>query len=545
MIRLIALVKPLTGFMLLAILLGALGNFCSILIPVLGGFAFSRIAGLPAPLELNVILALAPVAALLRGGFRYGEQLCNHDIAFKLLALIRERVFAALRRLCPAKLEGRERGNLIALLTGDIELLEVFYAHTISPAAIAIITSLVMTLMIGAYHPVLGGAAALGYLVVGAGLPALGGWLARDRGAAAREGAGELASYYLDSLRGLDDIAQLGRGDSRLAELERRTDELEAIQGGLREREGLIGGLAGLGVTLCALGVLGLAFTLWRSGAGGGFETVLIPTIAALSSFGPVIALANLSTGLQATLAAGQRVIDLLDETPEVEEIQGGATPEFTGAYSRGLDFSYGGGEVLRGVTLDIPQGKITGVVGRSGAGKSTFLRLLMRFWAPPRGSVFVSGVDIETIDTNWLRTLEGFVTQETDLFHDSVEANIKLGKPEASREEVVAAAKRASAHDFIAALPQGYDTPVGELGGTLSGGERQRIGLARAFLRGAPLLLLDEPTSNLDSLNEGIILKSLREMAGERTAVLVSHRLSTMAVADEVYSLESRNVKT
>jgi ABC-type transport system involved in cytochrome bd biosynthesis fused ATPase/permease subunit len=541
MSRLIVFVKPLTGIMVLAVLLGVLGNLASILIPVFGAFAILGAAGLPAPhaAGLSALLAAAVACGVLRGAFRYGEQTCNHFIAFRLLALIRERVFEALRRLCPAKLEGRERGNLITILTGDIELLEVFYAHTISPAAIAAIVSLCMTVFVGLYHPLYALIAALGYITVGVALPMLGARAVREPGARLREETGRFSSVYLDSLRGIAELLRFGRGEERRAQIGEKTDELDGVRRRLNGREGVLEALSGLCVALFALATLAFAFILRRAGAVD-MPGVVIPTVAVFSSFGPVLALASLGTGLQATLSAGRRVLALLDETPETPDVVNGKTPGFTGARSESLTFSYGGETVLREFTADIKKGKITGVTGKSGAGKSTFLRLLMRFWDAPESSLLISDTPVPEISTEHLRRLEAFVTQDTELFHDTIEANIKLGAPEATRDEVVAAAKKASAHDFISRLPNGYETQIGELGSTLSGGERQRIGLARALLHGAPLLLLDEPTSNLDSLNEAIILKALQREAGERTIVLVSHRASATAIADRTYSMEN-----
>ncbi|MDR1027887.1 MAG: ABC transporter ATP-binding protein/permease [Clostridiales Family XIII bacterium] len=539
--RLIVLVKPLTGFMILAILFGALGNLCSILIPVLGGFAILQAAGFGAPLgfALSGLLVAAVLCGVLRGAFRYGEQTCNHFIAFKLLALIRERVFEALRKLCPAKLEGRERGNLITVLTGDIELLEVFYAHTVSPVAIAALVSLAVTVFVGSYHPLCGVIAALGYLCVGALLPALGSRVVREDNVRLRGEIGRFSSFWLDSLRGIAEILRFGLGEARKTSVGARTEETDVLRRRLGGREGAIAALSGFLVTCFMLAMAAVAFFLWRDGTIR-FDGVIIPVVAMVSSFGPVLALAGLSTGLQATLAAGGRVLDLLDERPETEDVEHGARPGFTGAESRDLTFSYGGPDVLRGLSLTIPKGKITGIVGKSGSGKSTFLKLLMRFWDVTDGELLISDIPVGAIETACLRRLESFVTQETDLFHDTIEANIRLGKPDATREEIVAAAKKAAAHDFILSLPNGYETEIGELGSTLSGGERQRIGLARAFLRDTPLLLLDEPTGNLDSLNEGTILKALREEASGRTVILTSHRKSTLGIADTVEDIRS-----
>ncbi|MBP1737681.1 MAG: putative transporter ATP-binding protein [Oscillospiraceae bacterium] len=541
--KLIVLVRPMTGFMLLAILLGVLGHLCAIFIPVLAGDMLLLAGGQGAD-GLSVLFLLVAVLAAARGILHYGEQTCNHYIAFKILALIREQVFTALRRLCPAKLEGRERGNLITVLTGDIELLEVFYAHTISPAAIAVTVSVCMTAYIGSFHWLLGLIAALGYLTVGAALPLLTSRFGKDTGAACRAKLGELSSFYIDSLRGLREVLQFGAGRERLDELGRRTDSLERDHERLKTLESLAGILTGACILLFTAGMLTAAFFLRQRGVLT-FAGVLLPTVAMLSSFGPAAAIANLSSSLSLTLAAGERVLELLEEMPETPEIANGKIPDsFTGCEVDDLTFSYEETPVLQHISLSIPEGKIIAVSGKSGSGKSTLLRLLMRFWAPPQSTVSVSGQDVNGLDTGWLRKIEGYVTQDTDLFQGSIAENILIGRLSASRGEVIAAAKKASIHDFIAGLPKGYDTLVGELGDTLSSGERQRIGLARAFLHDAPLLLLDEPTSNLDSLNEGIILKALREERAGRTVVLVSHRKSTIGIADGIYAIDGGRMR-
>ncbi|MDR1642589.1 MAG: ABC transporter ATP-binding protein/permease [Clostridiales bacterium] len=542
MARLLALVGPLAGFMALAVAFGALGNACAIFIPVFGGYGLLGLAGQPSPITLGTLTLLVILCAVFRGAFRYGEQICNHYIAFKLLADIRGKVFAALRRLCPAKLEGKERGNLITLITTDIELLEVFYAHTISPVALAIIVSVAMTIFSSIFHPLLGLVAACGYITVGIILPLIFSRLGTKQGQTLRNKQGELSSFYLESLRGLPDLLQMGQGNSRPKEILQKTVDTNKIQNSLKNFEGLSSALSGLALFVFPAISLAVSLSLFEQNAIS-FSAVLIPTIALFSSFGPVLALANLSGNLYHTMAAAERVLALLDEEPEVKDLESGQTPDFTGAESQDLSFSYGNEEILKGLSLDIPKHGITGITGKSGSGKSTFLKLLMRFWNAPKNQLFVSEQEISQISTAHLRKLEGFVTQETDLFHDSIEANIKLGKPDATPEQVVAAAKKASIHGFIASLPNGYDTLVGELGSTLSGGERQRIGLARAFLHDAPLLLLDEPTSNLDSLNEGVILKALLEEKDNRSVVLVSHRRSTMSVADQTYSVENGRV--
>ena len=539
MLRLVGLVRPLAGFMALAILMGLAGHLCAAFITIFGGYAVLNLLQFDTPFSLTAIFISVGIFALLRGVLRYAEQASNHFIAFKLLALIRDKVFRALRRLCPAKLEGRDRGDLIAVITSDIELLEVFYAHTISPAAIAALFTVVMCLFIGSYHWALGLLALVAYAVVGVAVPMLTSRLSGEDGMVFRRESGELSAFVLDSLRGLDETIQYGQGEARLAEMNARTDALSESESKMKRKAGRSMAVTNTVILLLDLAMLFTSAALYSRGQVD-FSGVLIPTIALMSSFGPCVALANLGSTLQSTFAAGNRVLDILEEVPLAEEVSGKPQTEFTGAAAQNLSFSYGGEQVLRELSLDIPKGQVVGVVGKSGSGKSTFLKLLMRFWQAGPGQVLVSGRDVGTVNTKNLRDMESFVTQETHLFHDSIKNNLRIAKLDATDEEVVTACKKAAVHDFIMTLPKGYDTPVGELGGTLSGGERQRLGLARAFLHDAPLMLLDEPTSNLDSLNEAVILKSLGQERGGKTVVLVSHRQSTMRIADRVYSVEN-----
>lgn len=538
MARLIGLVRPLTGYMLLAILMGLLGHLCAAFITISGGYAVLSLLGYATPLPLKGLFIAAVVFALLRGMLRYGEQSCNHFIAFKLLALIRDRVFRALRRLCPAKLEGRDKGDLISVITSDIELLEVFYAHTISPAAIAAVFTVLLCLFIGRYHWALGLLALAAYLTVGVIIPVVTSRLSGDTGLRFRTESGALSGFVLDSLRGLNETLQYGQGNQRLAEMNRRTDGLAAREEQMKRVAGRNTAVTGCIILLFDLGMLLLSSRLYQQGAVG-FDGVLIPTLALFSSFGPAVALANLGSTLQSTFAAGNRVLDILEEEPVIREVTGQPETVFTGAGAKHVDFSYGEDQILSDVSVQIPEHAVIGIVGRSGSGKSTLLKLLMRFWDVQQGQIFLSDRDIRSLNTGNLREMESFVTQETHLFHDSIRSNLRIAKLDATDEEIVAACRKASVHDFIMTLPQGYDTPVGELGDTLSGGERQRLGLARAFLHNAPLMLLDEPTSNLDSLNEAIILKSLHAERAGKTVVLVSHRASTMRIADTVYTVE------
>ena len=538
MSRLIGLVKPLTGFMLLAILMGLIGHLCAAFITIFGGYAVLEALHFDTPFTLTAQFVCVVVFAIVRGFLRYAEQACNHFIAFKLLALLRDKVFRALRRLCPAKLEGRDKGDLISVITSDIELLEVFYAHTISPAAIAFLFTVAMCLFIGSFHWLLGLIALAAYLVVGIVIPLATSKFSGDDGIRFRTKSGELSGFVLDSLRGLSETLQYGQGKKRLDEMNRRTDNLAKDEERMKRTSGRNSAVTNTVVLAFDLVMLFVSALLYLNGAVG-FEGVLIPTIALFSSFGPVIALAALGSTLQNTFAAGNRVLDILDETPVVEEVTGRPEIAFEGAAAEQVTFSYGKETILSDVSVKIPKHSVVGIVGRSGSGKSTLLKLLMRFWDVQKGSVELSGTKVADINTKNLREMESFVTQETHLFHDSIKNNLRIAKLHATDEEIEAACKKASVHDFIMTLPKGYDTPVGELGATLSGGERQRLGLARAFLHDAPFLLLDEPTSNLDSLNEAVILKSLHEEREGKTVVLVSHRQSTMRIADTVYSVE------
>lgn len=560
---LIGLVKPLLHIMLAAIILGTLGYLCAIFLTILAGQVvvhglLTGVAGMIVPVD-NMWLVLTPVKtiitvmiviAVLRGILHYMEQYCNHFIAFKLLAIIRHKVFAALRKLCPAKLEGRDKGNLISIITTDIELLEVFYAHTISPIAIATLTSIIMVIFIGRYHWLAGLLALAAYLIVGVAIPMWNGKRGSQKGMEFRTNFGELNSFVLDSLRGLDETIQYGQGEKRKEQMSERSKNLAEMQESLSKMEGSQRSFTNMVILLASFGMLALTIWLYAKGEMG-FEGILTCTIAMMGSFGPVVALSSLSNNLNQTLASGERVLSLLEETPLVEEIPGDVETSgaesmehgFTGAEAENVTFAYGEEVILDNYSLKLQPGKITGIHGASGSGKSTLLKLLMRFWDVQDGSVSVDGTDVRKIPTKHLRDMESYVTQETHLFHDSIANNIAIAKPGASREKIMEAAKKASIHDFIMTLPKGYDTEVGELGDTLSGGEKQRIGIARAFLHECPLILLDEPTSNLDSLNEGIILKSLKESAKKKTVVLVSHRVSTMNVADVVYEMENGRI--
>lgn len=534
MAQLVGLVRPLAGYMVLAVAMGLAGHLCATFLTVFGVYALCTVLGLPAPLGLAGLFAGIAVMAVLRAALRYGEQACNHFIAFKLLALLRDKVFRALRVLAPAKLEVRDRGNLISVITSDIELLEVFYAHTISPVLIAVLFSGILCIFIGSYHPLLGLLALGAYLCVGVAVPLLVSRASGAHGLRFRTASGELSSFVLDSLRGLPETLQFAQGAQRRKELDQRTEALTREESRLKWTAGWGMALTNALILLFDLAMLLAAAILYRDGAIA-FDGVLVPTVALMSSFGPVVALANLGGTLQNTFAAGNRVLDILQETPVVQEISGQAPTEFSGAGAENVNFAYEDQPILQDLSVQVPQNRILGIVGRSGSGKSTLLKLFMRFWEADSGEIRLSGKPVGKINTADLRRMESYVTQQTHLFHDTIRNNLRIARLDATDAEIEEACRKASVHDFILSLPKGYDTQVGELGDTLSGGERQRLGLARAFLHDAPFMLLDEPTSNLDSLNEAVILRSLRREKSGRTVVLVSHRQSTMRIADRV----------
>lgn len=543
MSRLIVLLGPLVPVMLITIVLGVLGFLVAIAITVLGGYLLLHGIGLgDSSVQPGYIMLAIAACAVLRGLLRYGEQLSGHYIAFKLLAVLRDKVFQALRRLAPAKLEGRDKGNLIAVITTDIELLEVFYAHTIAPIVIGITTSVIMTLFIATYHSALAWIAVAAYITVGLIIPVVTSRMAKRQGMEYRNSFGVLSSYFLESLRGMKESIQYKQGETRMQRITAMTEDLEKKQKTLKKHEGVTRALSESAVLGFSFILLLVALQLQSAGALG-YSGVLIPTIALFSSFGPVVALSQLSNNLLQTFASGERLLQLLDEQETVKEVTTGSEPQFTGAKWDRINFAYDGAPVLNDINIPVNRSRILGITGKSGSGKSTLLKLLMRFYDPQSGSVQIAGQDIRTVNTAALRNLQSYVTQDTFLFNDTIEANIRIGRANATSEQIEAAARKASVHDFIMSLPEGYQTKVGELGDRLSGGEKQRIGLARAFIREAPLMLLDEPTSNLDGFNEAVILRALNQERIGKTIVLVSHRASTMSIADEVHHIDNGRV--
>lgn len=548
---LIVLVKPLTGVMITGIILGVIGFLCAIFLTIIGGigvikglsiFGGDVIFGRTSIDELMTwshIFTILVILAIARGVLHYGEQYCNHYIAFRILAIIRHKVFECLRKLCPAKLEGKNKGDLISIITGDIELLEVFFAHTISPIVIAFITSLIMVVFIGYQSAAAGLIALAGYIVVGVIIPVWNGKRSASAGMKFRNGVGELNNFVLDSMYGVDEILQYCQGEEQIRKLNDNSHSLAEDQKNLSSYEGSQRAVTNIVIQLFSWGMLFTMIYLYVESAAT-FSEMLIATLAMMSSFGPVVALSSLSNSLNQTLACGERVLSLLEEVPEVEEVSGEEETIFIGAKADDVTFSYADEVILKNVSVDIDKGKVLGIYGASGSGKSTLLKLLMRFWDVKQGVMRISEKDIKDINTVDLRNMSSYVTQDTILFRDTIANNIRVAREDADILAIEEAAKKASIHEFIMRLPHGYETNVGELGDTLSDGEKQRIGIARAFLHDADLLLLDEPTSNLDILNEGIILKSLEKEKSGKTIVLVSHRKSTLSLADKVYEMDN-----
>lgn len=542
MLRLIKLVAPLKWIMTLGIVLGTIGHLCAIAVTVIGAKGVTMM--LMGQGNYQKLILVLVVVAILRGIFHYGEQYCNHYIAFTILAIIRNKVFAALRKLCPAKLEGKDKGNLITMITTDIELLEVFFAHTISPIAIAVLVSVIMLVFFANISIVSALIGLLGYVAVGIIIPIYNGRRSASTGADFRNEVGSLNSYVLDLAYGIDESIQYDSFEQNSNGIDTKSKDLGNTQNRLVGYEK--NQRTATNVVIQTVSVIMLiAMSMQYMNGRISFESVVLAVVAIMSSFGPVIALASLSNNLNQTLACGKRVLDLLDEEPEAEDVTDGIDLEMDNSIiedylvAEDITFSYKDKLVFENKTVKLPKEKIVGIHGPSGCGKSTFIRLLMRFWKINSGQILydINGdmVDVNQINTSSLRHNQSFVTQETWIAHDTILNNIKIAKEDATFDEVREAASKASILEFIESLPEGFETVVGEQGSTLSSGEKQRIGLARAFLHDGKMLILDEPTSALDALNEAVILKSIKNASVDKNIILVSHRKSTMKVADAV----------
>ena len=538
--QLLALVKPLAHIMAFTITMGTLGFLSAIFIMVLGAMGLSHLLGFEGHLNFTQILTALIALAVARGILRYLEQMSGHYIAFKLLALLRDKVFSALRRLAFVKLQDKQAGQLVSLVTNDIELLEVFYAHTIAPIMIAFFTSAILVAVFAHISAWFALVALIAYLCIGVVLPIITTKLAREDGRKYRELVGEMNDFFLDSVRGMKEIQLFGYAKQRLDEIQQRSQAIDGAFRKIKDQEAKVRVYTEIAVSMFNIIILFTGLILFSLDKLD-FAGFLVGVILLMSSYGPVIALSNLSSNLLQTLASGERVLSLLAEQPALKDVENAVN--LTGVSDiavENLNFAYGEEQILSGINLQLTKGQILGIHGRSGSGKSTLLKLLMRFYDPQQGQIRINGEPLANINTASLRDNMAYITQQTYIFNDTIEENIRLAHRSATQEQIIEAAKQASIHDFIMSLPEGYQTKMTELGGNLSDGEKQRIGIARAFLHNAPIILLDEPTSNLDSLNEAIILQSLRNVKADKLIVLVSHRQSTMAICDQVIGIES-----
>lgn len=539
MASLIVLLGSLSYIMLLAIINGTLGFLCAMGVTIFGSIGVAKFLGETINMSYGLIISLTIGCGVLRGALRYLEQYSNHFIAFKLLAALRDKIFKALRALAPAKLEGRKKGGIISMITSDIETLEVFYAHTISPICIALIVETLVLLYVGFISSFyLSLAALVSYIIIGIILPIISSKLLSDTGVRYRKSFSSFNSYYLDSIKGVNDIVLNNAMKERNKEVNSKSDELLAETKKLKHKSGITEAISYAFVSLSLIGVLILGLYLSYKNIIT-IPKMIMGLVAIFGSYGPVIALSALPQNLTQTFASGDRVLDLLEEKPVVREIKDGKNFSFLDLKVNNLSFKYDEASVLNNVNLEVKRGQIVALVGPSGCGKSTLLKLLLRFYETNSGDILYNNISINDINTSSLLDNVTLVSQQTYLFDDTIKENIKIAKYDATDEEIIEAAKKASIHEFIESLPDKYDTKVGQLGDNLSAGEKQRIGLARAFLSNAPLILLDEPTSNVDSINEGIILKSLKDQKENKSIILVSHRESTTAIADRIYRIK------
>ena len=543
--RLIVELKPLAPIMVITIFMGVLGFLAAISIASFGAVALGAYIGDITFISFKGAIIVMAISALLRGFLRYGEQLSGHYIAFKILYILRDKIFTVLRKLAPAKLEGKEKGNLIALITSDIELLEVFYAHTIAPISIAIITNSIISIILFNIRPIFGVLAVIFFLIVGFVIPYVSSSFAKEAGVNYRNIFGESNNYVLDSLRGLKEVLLFKNGEERLNKINENSIKLNKSLDKIKEHEGIIRATTDITIMIAILTFVILGTSEYLSG-NISFTTAIVSIVIIASSFGPVVALSNLSNTLLQTFACAERIFALLDENPQVEEVRGKNDIQGKDIEYRNVSFSYPNRKesIFKNTSLNIRKGEKIALIGESGIGKSTFIKLIMRFWDVNSGDIKLDNIDIKDVNTESLRNSQTLVSQETYLFNESIRENIKVGNENASESDIIESSKKASIHDFILSLPKGYDTKVSELGGNLSSGERQRIGLARAFLKDSEVLILDEPTSNLDALNEGEILKTINENCKEKTIILISHRKSTTAICDKVYKLENKQIK-
>ncbi|MGN1060404.1 MAG: amino acid ABC transporter ATP-binding/permease protein [Candidatus Coproplasma sp.] len=541
MASLILLLGSLSYVMILAVINGSLGFICAMGVTVFGAVGVAKALGEAVALSYGWIIGLAVGCGVLRGLLRYFEQYSNHYIAFRLLALLRDKIFGALRTLCPAKLESKQKGSIIAMITSDIETLEVFYAHTISPICIAVLVSTAVFLFVGFVSSwYLALVALVGYLTIGIIVPLVSSNKLKESGVKYRAEFSSFNAYFLDSIKGIKVIVLNNAGEERKAQVNERSDSLLKETKRMKHETTKASAATELTVSLFIIAALAVGIVLVNCNLLT-VGKMIIGIVAVFGSFGPVIAISALPGNLTQTFASGDRVLNLLAEKPAVTPVENGTSIDYENLKVNDLSFSYDGQtQVLNDIKMHAEKGEIIGIVGESGCGKSTFLKLLLRFWQKGEGTIAYNGIDIDNVNTDNLLDNVTMVSQSTYLFDESIEDNLRISKPDATQEELENACRLASVHDFIMSLPEGYKTQTGAMGDNLSAGEKQRIGLARAFLKGSELILLDEPTSNVDSINEGIILKALKEQKSKKSIILVSHRESTMAIADRIYRVEN-----
>ena len=543
MLRLIKVLKPLAPIMMITISFGILGFLSATAITSFGMVAGATVLGFDMGISLKASIIIVIVCAILRGILRFIEQYSGHFIAFKILAILRDKVFVALRSLAPAKLESKEKGNLISIITSDIELLEVFYAHTVAPIAIGVVTSFVIAVVLFKINPVFGLLSVLFYILIGYFIPVFSSKFAKQGGVEYREAFADSNSYFLESLKGIKEILLFDAGEERIQNINQKSDKLHQKMGVIKAHEGIIRAFTDIVIMIAILTFLFVGIELYKKGQIN-IGQALVAIVVLSSSFGPVVALSNLSNNLIQTFACAQRLFDILDEAPVVEDISGECELQSKDIKIDDISFYYENrDEILKNLNLNIKKGEKVAIIGESGSGKSTLLKLIMRFWNVDRGEISIGDKNIKTIPTKTLRKSQTLVSQDTFLFNDTILNNIKMGDENATYDDVVKAAKKASIHEFIMKLPKGYDTNVGELGGNLSSGEKQRLSIARAFLRDSDILILDEPTSNLDTLNEASILKSINDECKDKTIVMVSHRKSSSAICDKRFELKDKKL--
>lgn len=541
---LVVMLGSLAYAMLFAVINGSMGFFSAMGVTIFGSLGIAKALGLGVALSYEAIVGLTITCGLIRGLLRFIEQYLNHFIAFRLLAVLRNKIFIALRRLCPAKLEGKKKGSLIAMITADIETLEVFYAHTVSPICIAVTVSLsVLAALCFAISPYFALIALVGYLVIGIILPVISSKALKNDGVNYRRTFSLFNAFYMDSIKGIKDIVLHNAGEKRTLEVNERSDELIRYTRKLKNKTASAYALTELTVSLFTALAVVAGILMYAYGYLSIGKTI-VGIVIIYGSFGPVIAISALPGNLTQTFASGDRVLDIIDEKPAVQPIENKKDFDFDNVNTEDLSFGYDENSlVLQDICMHARRGEIVGIIGESGSGKSTLLKLLLRFWQKREGKIEYNGEDIEQINTASLLDNVTMVSQSTYLFDDTIEQNLLLANKNATAEQLDKACKDASIYDFITELPDKYRQQVGSLGDNLSAGEKQRIGLARAFLRGSKLILLDEPTSNVDSINEGIILKSLKESKKDKCIIIVSHRESTMAIADRVYRIDDGRI--